>query len=426
MAEHVVSKKKLFLIVLVASLGYFIDVYDIIVFSMVRIQSLTSLGFTGEELRIKGEYILNSQMAGLFIGSLIAGVLGDKLGRMKILFASILMYSIANFANGYVVEIATFFGSENSVVDFYAVIRFLAGLGLAGELGVGITLVSETMEEGKRGIGTMIVATIGLLGAAGAYFVSELVGEHWEYAFIVGGVLGFLLLLLRVGVVESGMFEKTKKEGEVALGQLKMLFTNKRRFMKYVYCLLLGIPVWLVLGIFATQSPEIGKELGAVEAIKAGPIVMLAYVGMSVGDILSSLLAQWIKSRKWSIFAFQFLTIIGCLYFLLSTDHTQADYNWMSFFMGIGIGYWATFITFTTEQFGTNLRSTVTTTAPNVARGALIPITFLFEFFNRQLGLGIVNAGIIMTFVTVGIGMFALTKLDKGFGKSLDFYEVDE
>lgn len=408
MTEDGVSQRSLFFIILVASLGYFVDVYDIIIFSIVRVESLTELGLSGEILRTKGEFILNSQMAGLFIGSLVAGILGDKIGRMKVLFGSIMLYSIANFANGFVNDVNT-----------YALIRFIAGLGLAGELGVGITLVTETMKKGKRGYGTMIVATIGLLGAAGAYFVAS--WTTWRMAYMVGGGLGFLLLLMRVSVIESGMFERSKEDG-VTMGSLRLLFANKERTLRYIYCLLLGIPVWLVLGIFATQSPELGIALGAVEPIVAGPIIVMAYVGMSVGDILSSLLAQVIKSRKWAIFVFQILTIAGSVWFLTTTGHSQKQYNWMSFVMGIGIGYWATFITFTAEQFGTNLRSTVTTTTPNFARGSLIPITFMFEYFNHRYG--IAPAGVIMTLITVGLSMFALIKLKPGFGKDLDFYEV--
>ena len=396
------------LIVMVASLGYFIDIYDIVIFSIVRIPSFDDLGIVGESARTGGEYVLNMQMGGLLIGGIIWGIIGDKFGRIKVLFGSILMYSIANFANAFVHDLHT-----------YAVIRFIAGFGLAGELGAGVTLVSETMHKDKRGYGTMLIATVGVLGALAAFFVAE--EFDWRNAYIVGGVMGILLLGLRLGTFESGMFAKTA-ESDVAKGDIRMLFNNKERFLKYVYCLLIGLPIWFVIGIFVTQAPEFGHALGAPETLSAGKGILYSYIGISLGDLIAGLLAQVTKSRRLAVFIFQIGIIISSLFYLSSQGITEARFHWIAFFMGLGVGYWATFVTIASEQFGTNLRSTVTTTAPNFVRGALIPSTFLFEYFVDKFN--IIHAGYIMIILLSLIALFALSRLKESFNKDLDYIEV--
>lgn len=400
-------KKSTWLIVIVAALGYFVDIYDLVIFSIVRIQSFRDLGIPEAEMRTDGEYVLNMQMGGLLLGGLLWGVLGDKYGRVKVLFGSILMYSLANIANGFVQDIHT-----------YATIRFIAGIGLAGELGAGVTLVSESMSRNKRGYGTMIIASVGVLGAALAYYVSEIF--DWRNAYFVGGGMGLLLLVLRVGTFESGLF-KGVASSQVAKGKLSMLFTNKERFKRYVYCLLIGLPIWFVVGILVTQAPEFGKALGAPVTLSAGKGILFAYLGISLGDVIAGLFAQLSKSRKLAVFFFQLLIIASTIWYLSSDGLTTQQFHWIAFFMGISIGYWATFVTIASEQFGTNLRATVATTAPNFVRGALIPSTFLFEFFVGYMG--IIIAAYLMVFLLTGIAIFALTQLKESFDKDLDYIE---
>ena len=407
MNTHTGTNKNVIFIVIVASLGYFVDIYDLVIFSIVRIQSFKDIGIPESAMRTDGEYVLNMQMGGLLLGGIIWGIIGDKFGRIKVLFGSILLYSFANIANAFVYNI-----------DSYAILRFIAGVGLAGELGAGITLVSESMHKNKRGYGTMLVAGIGVLGAIAAFYVAT--HFDWRHAYIVGGVIGLLLLFLRIGIFESGIYKKTVPKN-IFKGKFSMLFSSRERFFRYIYCLLIGLPIWFVVGIFVTQAPEFGNALNAPETLSAGKGILFTYLGISLGDIVAGLLAQIIKSRRITVFLFQLLILISSSWYLSSTGISTEKFHWLCFFMGLGVGYWATFVTISSEQFGTNLRATVTTTAPNFVRGALIPSTFLFEFFVEKFN--IITAGFIMIFGLSVIAIFALSQLRESFNKDLDYYE---
>lgn len=407
MNKSISSKKNIIFLVIVAALGYFVDIYDLVLFSIVRIESLKDIGIAEADIRVQGEYILNMQMAGLLIGGILWGIMGDKLGRIKVLFGSILLYSLANIANGLVTNI-----------DTYAAIRFMAGIGLAGELGAGITLVSETMSKENRGYGTMIVAGVGLFGAVLANVIHELF--TWQTSYFVGGGLGLLLLFLRIGTYESGMFNEVINK-DISKGNVMLILGNRKNLMKYIYCILIGAPLWFVVGILITQSPEFGKALGVSEPLKAGSGIMYTYIGIAVGDVFAGLFAQITKSRKLTMFVFHLLSIISVLMYLGSSGLTPEKFIWLCLFMVFSVGYWATFVTIASEQFGTNIRATVTTTVPNFVRGALIPITFIFEFFVGQYN--IITAAYIMMFILAGLGLFSLSQLKESFGKDLDYVE---
>lgn len=402
------SKKNVVLLVLVASLGYFVDIYDLIIFSIVRIPSFKDIGVGEELMRVKGEYVLNMQMGGLLLGGLIWGVIADKFGRIKVLFGSILMYSLANISNGFVQDVNT-----------YAMIRFIAGIGLAGELGAGITLVSESMSKDKRGYGTMLVAAVGVLGAILAYYVSE--WFDWRTAYFVGGGMGLLLLLMRMGTFESGMFAESASQQHIQKGSLKLLFADRKRVVRYIYCLCIGLPIWFVVGVLVTQSPEIGKALQAPQVLSAGKGVMFTYLGISLGDIFAGMLAQWLKSRRKVVFIFQLMIIATSVWYLNSYGITETKFLWLAFLMGFGVGYWATFVTIAAEQFGTNLRATVATTAPNFVRGALIPSTMLYGLLVNQMG--IIMAAMVTLLLLSAIAIFALTQLKESFDKDLNYFE---
>lgn len=402
-----IKSNNIIILVIVAALGYFVDIYDLVIFSIVRVQSFRDIGIPDANMRLDGEYVLNMQMGGLLIGGILWGIIGDKFGRIRVLFGSILLYSLANIANGFVNDIHS-----------YATIRFIAGIGLAGELGAGITLVSESMSKEKRGYGTMMVAGIGVLGAIAAYYVSE--HFSWRQAYFVGGGIGLLLLVLRVGTFESGMFKQTASK-EVRKGDIWMLFASRERLLRYIYCLLIGLPIWFVVGIFVTQAPEFGRALGAQTVLSAGKGIMFTYIGISLGDIIAGFLAQVTKSRKLAVFVFQIMIVSSSVWYLSSTGITERQFHWLAFFMGLAVGYWATFVTISSEQFGTNLRATVTTTAPNFVRGALIPSTLLFEYFVHKFS--IITAGYIMIFLLTGVAMLALTQLKESFNKDLDYLE---
>ncbi|MDB5026108.1 MAG: transporter [Mucilaginibacter sp.] len=401
------ATRNVIFLVLVASLGYFVDIYDLVIFSIVRVKSLHDIGVSDADMRLTGVHVINMQMWGLLLGGILWGIIGDKLGRIKVLFGSILLYSLGNFANGMVHD-----------VTWYSIIRFIAGIGLAGELGAGITLVSETLSKEKRGYGTMLVAVIGLLGAVAAAIVGK---YDWRTAYYVGGGLGIILLLLRMGTFESGMY-KSVAETNVSKGNIFMLFTDRKRFLKYLYCILIGAPLWYVVGILVTQSPELGKALGAKEPLSAGTGILYTYVGISIGGIFAAILAQITKSRKTTMFIYLVLSLISVVAYLSAKGITNHQFVWLCFFMGFAVGYWATFVTIAAEQFGTNIRSTVTTTVPNFVRGSLIPINAVFNLFVMRYGM--INSGYIMMFILTAIALFSLSQLKESFHKELDYVEV--
>ncbi len=394
-------------IVLVAALGYFVDIYDLVLFSIVRVKSLISLGVTEELLLEKGILLINAQMIGMLVGGILWGVLGDKKGRVSVLFGSIFLYSAANIANAFVPSL-----------EWYIAVRFIAGIGLAGELGAGITLVSESMSKENRGYGTMIVATVGLLGAV----VAALVGDYWTWqtAYIIGGVLGILLLLLRIGVYESGMF-KNLKEQEVRKGDFKLIFSSAQTFRKYLYCIILGLPVWFVIGVPVTFSPEFGKALNTTDILSAGKAIMYSYIGLAIGDLLSGILSQVLKSRKKVLIVFIISSLITIIYSLYSGIQSGFEWYFACCLMGISVGFWALFVTVASEQFGTNIRATVTTTVPNFVRGAVVPITLGFNFLKDDFG--IINSAFIVGIICIGLALFSAIKLPETFGKDLNYIE---
>lgn len=402
------NKKNVRLIVMVAALGYFVDIYDLILFSVIRIKSLKGLGVPDSDLLEVGAMLINSQMLGMLIGGILWGVLGDKKGRISVLFGSILLYSLANLANGFVTSIPA-----------YAVIRFIAGIGLAGELGAGITLVTETMSKENRGYGTMIVAGVGLMGAVAA----AIIGEHydWETSYIIGGVMGLMLLAMRVSLVESGMFKNLKTD-KVSRGNIFMLFSDIKRFKKYLSCILIGIPLWFVVGVLVTFSPEFGKELKAVDTLSAGTGILYCYIGIALGDVVAGFLSQMWRSRKKVMLIFLILTGISVVVFLNAEGMNSKQFIWLTLFLGFASGYWATFVTIASEQFGTNLRATVTTTVPNFVRGSLVLATL--SFTSLKSSMGIINSAMLVGFVSIIIALIALSQLKETFGKDLDYLEI--
>ena len=397
------------LAILLAAMGYFVDIYDLLLFSIVRVPSLKSLGLTGQELTNKGIFLLNVQMIGLLTGGIFWGIRGDKKGRLYVLFGSILLYSIANIANGFVHS-----------VESYACWRFVAGFGLAGELGAGITLVAEIMPKEKRGYATTIVAAVGVSGAVAGFFIAELF--DWRTSFFIGGGLGLVLLLLRIGVAESHIFENAKSSA-TRRGHFLSLFTDRQKFLKYIRSITIGIPLWFVVGILITLSPEFGKALGVQGAVNAGEAVAYCYGGLVLGDIVSGMLSQRLKSRLKVIYIFLLLSIAAmAAYFFLRNISLSAFYA-ICLFLGFSVGYWVIFMTIATEQFGTNIRATVTTTVPNFVRGALVPVSLLFQYLKGLFHGSIINAGISVALFSLALAFWALYYMQETYFKDLDYTE---
>lgn len=400
--------------VLVAALGYFVDIYDLLLFTIVREPSLTDLGVNlqdGKAVLAASTKIINWQMVGLLIGGILWGVIGDRKGRLSVLFGSILLYSVANFLTGYV---------QNT--DQYAYARFFAGVGLAGELGAGITLVSELLPKNKRGLGTSMVAGIGLFGAVFAYFTFKIT-DDWRLCYKIGGVLGIVLLFLRISVAESGMFNEVKSKA-VSRGNFFMFFTNAGRFKKYILAILIGLPTWYVIGILVNYSNRFATAFYGENHIESGRAIMYAYAAIAIGDITVGLVSQYFKSRKKALYLFYFFTILSGIFFFSGTIKSDTMMYVACTALGFSTGFWAIFVTMSAEQFGTNLRATAATTVPNMVRGALPLINMMFlDLFQKNWGWDIAYSGIITGIIVMSITLVAAYFTEETFHKDLNYVE---
>lgn len=400
--------------VIVAALGYFVDIYDLLLFTIVREPSLQGIGVVltdKVQVLAASTKIINWQMVGLLIGGVIWGTVGDKKGRLSVLFGSIALYSVANFITGYV-----------QTVDQYAWMRFVAGIGLAGELGAGITLVSELLPKAKRGLGTSLVAGIGLFGAVFAYFIYKFTND-WRLCYKIGGGLGIVLLLLRISVAESGMFKEVKDKN-VQRGNFLMFFNNGKRFQKYILAILIGLPTWYVIGILVNLSNRFAKEMYGDNHIESGRAIMYAYVGIAIGDILIGFVSQYFKSRKKALLSFYVLSMLTLVLFFSGFNNSDVRMYGICALLGFSTGFWAIFITMGAEQFGTNLRATAATTIPNMVRGALPLINLMFlNLFQKTWGWDLLQSGIITGVIVMSITMVAFYFTEETFHKDLNYVE---
>ena len=424
--ENEALNRKSLLLIIVASLGYFVDIYDLVLFGVVKADSLlTILPHASEQVRAAtGKMLFNYQMIGMFIGGLLWGVLGDKKGRVKVLFGSILLYSIANIANAFVTDIPS-----------YSLIRIIAGIGLAGELGAGITLVSELMPKETRGYGTMIIVCFGALGAVFATLIGakgEALGTllgatmgikmlNWQIAYLVGGMLGLMLLIIRMGSLESRMFEQMHQEGTTR-GNLRLIFGNRKNLIKYIQCISVGIPIWFVIGLLIMNSKDDFGPLLGIKTINNGLAVMYAYIGLSIGDLVAGLLSQWLKSRRKVVMIFLLMTLIVTSSFLFGSKTVSEDtYYLYCFMLGASTGYWAIFVTIAAEQFGTNIRSTAANTIPNFVRGSVFLIVSLFVILTSLFPIGV--SALIVGLLSVASAFWGIYHLKETFGKDLNYHE---
>ncbi|MBY0471489.1 MFS transporter [bacterium] len=409
MAKRVSLKSVLNTTVLVSALGYFVDIYDLLLFGIVRVPSLKALGVPDAQLLSVGLKLINFQMAGMLVGGILWGVLGDKKGRISVLFGSILLYSLANLANAYVTS-----------VEMYAVLRFLAGVGLAGELGAAITLVSEVLPKESRGYGTAIVAGVGITGAVAAAWV----GEHysWQTAYLVGGVLGLALLIARLSIFESGMFESIKKKS-VKRGQFFQLFTSRDRFFRYLWSILIGVPVWFMIGILVTFSPELTREMNVDGVVLAGKAIMYCYAGLSLGDFASGIASQYFRTRRKVVMLFLLMSVLVTLVYVFTKGWSVGGFYFLCALIGFASGYWCVFVTMAAENFGTNLRATVTTTVPNFVRGSLVLVTLLFQWIHREIGASLLMSALGVGVICFSLAFWSILSLKETHGKDLDYLE---
>lgn len=403
------------IVVIVAALGYFVDIYDLLIFTIVRKPSLLDLNVANNiaAMGAASIKIINWQMIGLLLGGIIWGVMGDKKGRLSVLFGSILLYSTANFLTAYV-----------TTVDQYAYARFAAGLGLAGELGAGITLVVELLPKNKRGIGTSIVAGIGLSGAIVAYFIFHATNQDWRLCYKIGGGLGIALLLLRLGVAESGLFKQLKKIN-VQRGNFFSFFNNRKRFKKYLMAILIGLPTWYVIGVLVNLSDQFATRLYGENKIESGRSIMFAYAAIAVGDIAIGFLCQYFKSRKKALLFYYTLCVISLILFFSPFNNSDSSMYLICGFLGFSTGFWAVFVTMGAEQFGTNLRATAATTIPNMVRGSLPLINLLFkDLFQIKMGWSLINSGIATAIVVMVVTLIAFNFTEETYHKDLDYLET--
>ncbi|MEO0143454.1 MAG: MFS transporter [candidate division WOR-3 bacterium] len=394
------------LTVFVAAFGYFVDIFDLSLFGILRVQSLKELGYS-DKLLDYGILLLNFQMFGMLIGGIIWGIIGDKIGRKTILFGSILLFSIGNILNAFVSDIYQ-----------YAILRFITGIGLAGELGAAITLVSEILDKEIRGYGNTIIASFGLLGAVFASLMSDIF--HWRIMYFIGGVLGILLFILRLKTIESSIFQRAKLL-DVKRGDFIGIFTNLNRAFRYFRILLLGLPIWFVFSILITFSPEVAKALNLNINVQASKSIMFAYFGISLGDMVCGILSQRLKSRKKPIYIFLILLFLTMIFYFYFNKNNYALFYFYNFLLGFFTGYWVLFLTMGAEQFGTNIRATVVTTLPNFIRGSVVIITFLFENLNKFFDF--ISSALILGSIIIIISFLILFKIEETFAKDLNFVE---
>ena len=397
--------------VIIAALGYFVDIYDLLLFGIVRIPSLKSMGLDADKV---GTMIINYQMIGLVLGGIIWGVFGDKKGRLSVLFGSIIVYSLANIACGFLPQI-NFMDKATA----YAMLRFIAGIGLAGELGAGITLVSETLPKELRAIGTSIVAGFGVLGAVVAQFTVELAGS-WTIAYIIGGLLGLALLVLRISVAESGMFKTIKENSAVKRGDFFSFFTNKKRFVKYMKCVLIGIPIWYCIGILVFMANQFAPEMG-IAKIDPAKAILWIYIFGSIGDFSSGFISHALGSRKKTILYMMLFTLLGVFLLLFGGTRSEGMYYFYCAWLGLSTGFWAMFVTLAAEQFGTNLRSTATTSVPNMVRGS-VPLMLIGFNYLKHSHTVIISAAIVGA-VVFSTGIYAVLTIKETHLIDLDYVE---
>ncbi len=424
--ENGALNRKTLLLIIVASLGYFVEIYDLVLFGVVKADSLLTIlpHASDQMLAATGKMLFNYQMIGMFIGGLLWGVLGDKKGRVKVLFGSILLYSLANIANAFVTDIPS-----------YSIIRIIAGIGLAGELGAGITLVSELMPKETRGYGTMIIVCFGALGAVFATLIGakgEALGTflgatigitllNWQVAYLVGGMLGLLLLIIRMGSLESRMFEQMHQEGTTR-GNLRLIFGNRKNLIKYIQCISVGIPIWFVIGLLIMNSKDDFGPLLGIKTINNGLAVMYAYIGLSIGDLIAGLLSQWLKSRRKVVMIFLLMTVMVTSSFLFGSNKVSEEtYYLYCFLLGASTGYWAIFVTIAAEQFGTNIRSTAANTVPNFVRGSVFLIVSLFVILSSLFPIGV--SALIVGLLSVASAFWGIYHLKETFSKDLNYHE---
>lgn len=401
------------IVVIVAALGYFVDIYDLLLFTIVKAPSMKGVGSTDATMLVDSTHVINLQMVGLLVGGIIWGVLGDKKGRLSVLFGSIILYSIANFLTGYI-----------HTVDQYAWCRFAAGLGLAGELGAGITLVSEHMPKNKRGIGTSMVAGIGLSGAVAAYFTFQFSDHDWRLCYKIGGGLGIVLLFLRIAVAESGMFKQVKLMN-ISKGNFFMFFTDRKRFFKYLFAIMIGLPTWYVVGIVINQSDKFATKLYGSTTVDSGRSIMFAYAAIALGDIVVGFICQFFKSRKKGLLLYYVLCCASLVLFFSPFNNSDTRMYWICALLGFSTGFWAIFITMGAEQFGTNLRATAATTIPNMVRGALPLVNLLFlNFFQKSQGLSLIKSGIYTGIIVMVVTFIAFYFTEETYHKDLNYVET--
>ena len=413
------------LAVAVAALGYFVDLFDLVLFSILRVPSLKAIGVTDpDQITAIGKRLLDLQLLGMLLGGIAFGMLGDRFGRLKTLFGSILLYSIANILNAFVTDVWQ-----------YEVLRFVAGFGLAGELGAGITLVAELLPTAKRGIGTTIVAVVGLCGAVAAGVAGKYLA--WNHCYLLGGLMGLALLALRVGVSESGLYEKARVDAHGARGAADampaihrgnplQLLWPPRRAWRFALVILSGMPIWFVGGVMFVFAPELGRAMKLAEPIEPARVIFWAYVGVVLGDVASGVISQMIRSRKRTIIAFLVALSASIVLFFEVAPKGAWYFYAMMCLVGAATGYWAIFITTASEQFGTNLRATAATSAPNFVRAMAVPITSIWLLMKGTAdapGLDPLKATVWLGTICVVIGVLAASQLDETFHRDLDFYE---
>jgi MFS transporter, putative metabolite:H+ symporter len=381
--------------------GYFIDIFDLVLFSTLRISSFEELKITDPTYWTV--VFFNLQMTGILVGGIFWGKMADIKGRSWSFMGTILVFSIANIINGL-----------TSSLTVYGICRFIAGFGLAGEMGSGIALICEKVPDEKRSLYLGFVSSLGCIGAVLSGWLGDIV--YWRYLFIGSGFAGILLTLLRKNLLEPDLFRKTATLN-IPRGQWKTLFQSPPDLIRFILLIFLGIPMWYIIGILWSFSTEMTSTIG-LNIFTSGQAILWGYVGVWMGDMLMPFVSQFLKSRIFTIQICLIMMLLGVIYLFQFQPHSLLSFQLTHIFLGFTIGYWAVYATLCGESFGTNIRALTSTSLPSLIRFSSIPMMIIYQYGRDENEL---NIALGMGLTVLCISMITTYFIKDTFQKDIDF-----
>ncbi len=415
MANIQYKNSSYFIILLVTSLGNFVDYGDMFMASLVRNDAIVALGIaqTKEAVLAVGLNLESFQAVGFLLGCFTWGIFADKKGRLQVLYISTLVYSLANILNGLLSP------EWSHVYYWYGGCRLFSGWGLSAEFSVAITLIVEYFSVKKRIIGTMLMTGLGFLGVFLVSWLKFYTHILWNEFFIWGGVAGLVLLVFRFAAQESFMF-LNQQTAAIKKGSLMTLLKQKKYSRQFF------LTVWLVLPIFLVQlilkfSPNISQQINS-EIISIA-LVLLIYDAFSIfSDILGCYISYLFNNRMRVLKFYLILIFLALLGFAIWPPLTTFSWYWVYVpILGLANGYWGLWGTMIAELFGINVRATATTFIVNLSRSFVLILSITFKDLDLRYGFSI--SVIVLTLVTCGLAFWSVFKIPETAHKNLEYVE---